>query len=603
VPLNIIRTAELVELNLHRGIVVIPTYNSTPMLSKLIEILIETVPDDFGILVIDDNSPKYNELIDEIGVVSKSSTRLINLLKQESNLGFVKNVNTVFRNISGPDVIICNSDVVPARNWYPGLLAAAKSSHLVATATAVTNSGSIATVEFPKSDSRENLNSLGSASETEIKYFPILPTCVGHFVYFNAAALKAVGHFDEIFSPGYGEEVDWSQRAISQGFRHVLAPESVVVHEGNFSFSEKLGIEQIALKNRNDDMVLGRYPYFSNMVETICAKDRSQVESSRLNFKRISKNLSLRIDLTSLRPLELETTLAQLALKLSSKILLLQHFKKIEIIVSDNMNVDEVVLHLRPDAKVIHSHQSYDLPRSDFVFRPLQIRTTSDLVRLNEMGKRQILCQLDFTAYENPYYFENYQQWVKYRSLTELAHELVDGIIYFSEFTKMQSSLLGLLANNDYVVDVVALTLSHPDGSILEDLGLIETDSESYFATARALDQLLKTRFEGSNAELWDAVAEKIAAHIIELVRVPSATTKDALWELLLQNYENETKASNEKSALLELERQAKVAEELHELRLNSSVLYRYRHSKAGYFLIPRGTYRDHVLQILFRPF
>jgi hypothetical protein len=167
----------------------------------------------------------------------------------------------------------------------------------------------------------------------------------------------------------------------------------------------------------------------------------------------------------------------------------------------------------------------------------------------------------------------------------------------------MQSSLLGLLANNDYVVDVVALTLSHPDGSILEDLGLIETDSESYFATARALDQLLKTRFEGSNAELWDAVAEKIAAHIIELVRVPSATTKDALWELLLQNYENETKASNEKSALLELERQAKVAEELHELRLNSSVLYRYRHSKAGYFLIPRGTYRDHVLQILFRPF
>lgn len=620
-PLNFIQVIELVDLNRHRGLAVIPTYNPTPVLPNLIDILIETLPDDFGILIVDDCSPRYNALIDEISAVIESSKKIINILKQESNLGFVKNVNTVFKNISGLDVILCNSDVVPARNWYPGLLAAAKSSYLVATATAVTNHGSIATVDIPESDSNylETLDLLGSSAENEMKFFPILPTCVGHLVYFNSAALEAVGYFDEIFSPGYGEEVDWSQRAIAHGFRHVLAPESVVIHEGNFSFSEKFGADQVTLKKKNNDLILGRYPNLSNIVETICAKDRSSVQSSRLNFRRISRKLSLRIDLTFLRPLELETPATQLALKLSSRIFLLQHFETLEFIVSDDMNAHDIFAYLGPNANVIHSNQSYDLPRSDFVFRPCQIHTKRDLVRLNEMGKHQILCQLDFTSYENPYCFENLHQWIEYRSTIELAHELVDEFIYLSEFVREQSLLLGLARGNGHAGEVIASSAVILDKQILDAQGLTKNFGDTYNTNTEnetitgvsstsfnqnytsKLDQLLDTLLEEFDSESWDKVAKKITKCIDELARIPSTATKDVLWELLARNYEKELRDENEKNHLLDLDRTAKAAIELHNIRFENSSLFRYRHSRLGIFIAPKGSYRDRVIQLLWR--
>ena len=52
---------------------------------------------------------------------------------------------------------------------------------------------------------------------------PTIPTAVGHCVYIRRHALDLVGGFDETFSPGYGEEVDFSQRAVAHGFRHVCA--------------------------------------------------------------------------------------------------------------------------------------------------------------------------------------------------------------------------------------------------------------------------------------------------------------------------------------------------------------------------------------------
>ena len=602
--INCIRVDELVDLSNNAGLVVIPTYDSTPTLPQLIELLDKTLPNDFGILIVDDNSPNFNTLMKEISAVATNSNKVINIFKQDSNLGFVKNVNTVFKNISGLDIILCNSDVLPAINWFPGLFAAAKSSSLVATATAVTNFGSIATVEFPKisSDYLATLNLLGQSSEVEEKSFPTLPTCVGHFVYFNAVALETVGSFDEIFSPGYGEEVDWSQRAISLGFRHVLAPESVVIHDGSLSFSKKLGSDLIELKDKNNQLLHDRYSNLSHMVEAIWAKDRSQVESSRLNFKAISSNLSLRIDLTFLRPRDLETSLAKISLALSSRILLLQHFKKIEFVVSDDMNIDSILPHLSLDARVIHWKQANDLPRTDFVFRPSQIHTKLDLVRLHDMGKRQVICQFDFTDYENPYGFENFQKWVIYRSTTELAYELVDGIIYFSEFAKRQSSLLGMVADNDYVVDIVALARTNPDGQILECLGLNETDNEPLFATTEKLDQVSKNSFGNYDAEIWDAVVKKIVAHIDKLTRVNPTTTKDAIWNLLLKNYVNVIRDDDERIHLLELDKQANSAIELHNLRLNKSVLYRFRHSKAGVFLVPKDSYRDRVVQRLIPP-
>src|SRR5436305_1969871 len=46
---------------------------------------------------------------------------------------------------------------------------------------------------------------------------PRLPTAIGHCMYVRRSALELVGPFDLAFSPGYGEEVDFSQRCVLTG--------------------------------------------------------------------------------------------------------------------------------------------------------------------------------------------------------------------------------------------------------------------------------------------------------------------------------------------------------------------------------------------------
>ena len=89
--IKLIKVDELVDLSHNTGLVVIPTYNPTPRLANLIEILDKTLPHDFGILIVDDHSPQFTKLVEEISSVATNSKKVIYILKQESNLGFVKN--------------------------------------------------------------------------------------------------------------------------------------------------------------------------------------------------------------------------------------------------------------------------------------------------------------------------------------------------------------------------------------------------------------------------------------------------------------------------------------------------------------------------------
>ena len=67
---------------------------------------------------------------------------------------------------------------------------------------------------------------------------PRIPTGIGHCLYIRRSALELVGDFDETFSPGYGEEVDFSQRCLARGLRHVVADDLYVFHRGAGTFGD-----------------------------------------------------------------------------------------------------------------------------------------------------------------------------------------------------------------------------------------------------------------------------------------------------------------------------------------------------------------------------
>ena len=89
---------------------------------------------------------------------------------------------------------------------------------------------------------------------------PRIPVAIGHCVLIRRSALDLVGAFDLAFSPGYGEEVDFSLRCAERGLVHVVADDVLVLHHGGASFGG--GGKRTQGQHDHDVLVNNRYPYF-----------------------------------------------------------------------------------------------------------------------------------------------------------------------------------------------------------------------------------------------------------------------------------------------------------------------------------------------------
>ena len=69
-------------------------------------------------------------------------------VKKPVNLGFVGTANDGFARRTGRDVVLVNSDVVVFEGWLDGLRSALTTRPRVASVTASTNNGSLATVSW-----------------------------------------------------------------------------------------------------------------------------------------------------------------------------------------------------------------------------------------------------------------------------------------------------------------------------------------------------------------------------------------------------------------------------------------------------------------------
>ena len=426
------------------GFFVIPVFGMTPQLGSLLETVATTLPENFGIAIFDDASPNSHDLLATIGECIKASGRDIFFVSSNTNRGFVTNVNSAFKQLAGFDVIICNSDVVPAHSWFESLYRAAKSSPLVASATSQTNNGTISTVDFPDPaiDFLSDLNHFGRKLSTHGNYFPAIPTCVGHLVYFNAQALSVVGLFDEAYSPGYGEEVDWSQRAVRLGFRHVLAVGSLAFHFGSQTF-DRVGVEKkIKLQIDHEKTVAERYPNYHESISVFTNSSRSQLFSSQLAAKASAGKLHLRLDFTDIGPTYTGT--GRVAIEMAKRISINNLVAEVDIIIGPKEHQKFFADELGNGYKIFEFSKIEELNRADVVFRPMQVRSEYDLVKLFQMAHRQIIHQLDFIAYENSSYFDSASEWNNYRGVTNLAYALSDEITYLSEFVREQSLSLGL---------------------------------------------------------------------------------------------------------------------------------------------------------------
>jgi O-antigen biosynthesis protein len=218
--------------------VVIPVHNAPVELERCLASVVRNTTCAADILVIDDAStdPAVTDMLDRYATFDG-----VRLLRNRNNLGFVRTVNRGFQETSG-DVVVLNSDTQVTHRWVENLRLAAYLDDRVASSTPLSNdAGAFSAPQIgtanpvPTAGTAEDLGRM--VARTSLRCFPDTPTGNGFCMYIKRAALDEVGLFDaQTFPRGYGEENDWSMRALAAGWRHLVDDATYILHSKGSSF-------------------------------------------------------------------------------------------------------------------------------------------------------------------------------------------------------------------------------------------------------------------------------------------------------------------------------------------------------------------------------
>lgn len=430
------RLAAGASLGAERGTVVvcIPVFGRHELVERCLAGVLAHTTADVSIVVADDASPDdaTERHLERLAESSATGTRLW-YLKQERNVGFVENVNSLFHAAGPADVVILNSDCEVGPGWLEGLRAAAYSDSLVATATALTNHGTIASVPRDGPNARlpvgRKLEELAvTVGEASLRLRPRIPTAVGHCVWIRRSAIDLIGDFDTAFSPGYGEEVDFSQRCALRGLSHVVADDVFVFHQGGASF------DSTALQRKHERMLADRYPYYPPAVREVERRNAGPLARALSVARTAIEGLSVTIDARCLGPTVTGTQIHVLelirALHRSGRVpqlravvpagispsflASLRQLDGLELLVSDDLATSDHV------------------PRSVLVHRPYQVFDPLELDLISRLGDRFVVTHQDLISYRNPGYSRSFADWNAFHRLTRLTLALADQVLFFS---------------------------------------------------------------------------------------------------------------------------------------------------------------------------
>ena len=241
---------------------------------------------DLDVLVLDDASPEpgFSDYLASLSADVGST-----YYRSPRNLGIPRNVNlglaTALR-LEYDYVVISNSDVIYAANSLEVMMKVAVAGDDLASVTAW--STNVDPYSLPNAtelfaETQEVSDRIGRVLEQTFGTETLdIPAGISFAMIIPTRVLSAVGLMDPIFGRGYGEESDWSARATSAGFRHVLATGAFVYHAGRGSTLAAGVVSGDEIANwANQRIVNHRSPMFRWNVDGFLASGAVEVAQSR----------------------------------------------------------------------------------------------------------------------------------------------------------------------------------------------------------------------------------------------------------------------------------------------------------------------------------
>jgi len=211
--------------------IIIPVWNELDATKKCIKSLEECTAYPHKFIIVDNgSSDSTRKYLDKL----KKTFSDFTLIRNNSNLGFVKAVNQGILASRARYLCILNNDVYVTKNWLKNLI---KTIELAPKTVGMANPTS---------------NVFGAGGkEGKIGEYQELDSCKGFCMVIKNDVIRQVGLFDEIYGMGYYEEKDFSRKAVNLGFKCIKVKSSFVYHEDKLSFNKIKDRDEIFRTNEN----------------------------------------------------------------------------------------------------------------------------------------------------------------------------------------------------------------------------------------------------------------------------------------------------------------------------------------------------------------
>ncbi|RZT57484.1 GT2 family glycosyltransferase [Microcella alkaliphila] len=261
--------------------IVIPAYGDVPSLLKCIASVKRHVDlSKHSVLVVNDNGPEA-ELIEQAVGESISDTPSIRYERNSVNLGFVGNCNRAVLELDQTenDVLLLNSDTVVTPGFLDEMIEVLHLSPSHGVVCARSNNATIASLPFRQVIARprheERTKEVFEDLALDIPRFNVSPVAMGFCFLIRRELIPRFGLFDEVFSPGYGEENDFCLRINEHGFQSVIANRALVFHGVAASFTNK---RREVLRREHGAILSSRYPHYDESVRSYLLSGVDPVE-------------------------------------------------------------------------------------------------------------------------------------------------------------------------------------------------------------------------------------------------------------------------------------------------------------------------------------